>query len=60
MVAALVETYFGFGADQLSIDAGAGESVLGELLQLFLELALASPHQRGQQHHPVCSLPDSS
>ena len=49
----LVQANFVFQIQQFAVNAGAGETVLHQLLHLFLELALAPANDRSQHHHAI-------
>jgi hypothetical protein len=53
VILALVERYLVFQADQLTIHAGPGETVLHQTVHLLPELAFATADDRGKNHDPV-------
>ena len=53
VVLAFVEREIVFQVDEFAIDAGAGETVLHQLLHLFFEFAFATADDGGHDHDAV-------
>src|SRR5687768_12055848 len=53
MVAPLIELDLFVQREKLSVNPSAQKAVLRELLEIFLKLAFAASHDRGEDHHAL-------